>query len=64
MSKPFKVKNGVWKGRILSPVLIDELSIRLKNVNIGSHVNSRPLNHLLYADDSELLAPTHKHYKS
>ena len=43
---------------VLFNVLIDELNIRLNKVNIGLNVNSRPMNHLFYADDSELLAPT------
>ena len=37
---------------------MDELSVKLNNVVLGCYVNGQPLNHLFYADDSVLLAPT------
>ena len=47
---------------ILSPILfsvfINELGVALNNVSIGYHINTQPVNHLLYADDSVILAPT------
>ena len=63
MSTSFGISNGVRQGGILSPyffnVFTDELSKRLNVTEIGCHINGKSINHLLYADDSVLLAPTH-----
>ncbi len=62
VSVPFKVTNGVRQGGVLSPqlfnVYMDELSNNLKNVRTGCHINATCINHLYYADDAVLLAPT------
>ena len=62
MSSGFKVSNGVRQGGILSPYLFcvyaDELSRMLNNVNAGCFVGASLVNHLMYADDLVLLAPS------
>ena len=62
MSEPFFASNGAPQGRILSPcffnLYMDELSIKLNNSNTGCHINDICVNHMFYADDSVLIAPT------
>ena len=62
LSEPFHATNGVRQGGILSPYLfnlyIDELSNKLNKANIGCYINSQPVNHLVYADDMVILAPS------
>ena len=61
-SSRFSVSNGVRQGGILFPVLfnvyVDDLSVQLSSVNIGCYQNGMCMNHLFYADDAVLLAPT------
>ena len=62
MSDGFNVANGVRQGGVLSPhlfgVYMEELSCRLQNLDIGCFINDTCLNHIFYADDAVLLAPT------
>ena len=37
---------------------MDELSVKLSKLNIGCNVNGVRINHMFYADDSVLLAPS------
>ncbi len=61
-SSPFNCCNGVRQGSILSPyffiVYLDELSVKLSQCNCGCYISRTLLNHLLYADDIVLFAPT------
>ena len=54
----------VRQGGILSPVLfnvyVDCLSVKLASVSTGCYVNDVCYNHLIYADDTVLLAPSPK----
>jgi len=64
LSKSFNVSNGVRQGGILSPTLfnvyLNDLSLKLSDSNTGCMINSFTVNHLFYADDSVLLAPSPK----
>ena len=61
-SSSFKVSNGVRQGGILSPrlfsIYMDELSKLLCHTKIGCTIGDARYNHLLYADDLCLLAPS------
>ena len=58
----FSVSNGVRQGGILSPYLfaiyMDDLSVTLNNAKVGCHTNNRCANHMLYADDLCVIAPS------
>ena len=61
-SSAFGVTNGVRQGGILSPfffnIYVDHLSTHLSSVKTGCFINGECMNHLFYADDAVLLAPT------
>ena len=62
MSNGFKVSNGVRQGGVLSPILfniyLDDLSRTLNRSYNGCRLNGVSMNHLIYADDMVLLAPS------
>jgi hypothetical protein len=62
LSKSFKVSNGVRQGSILSPTLfnvyMDDLSKKLKMLGVGCKIDNMCINHLFYADDMVLMAPS------
>ena len=55
ISRKFHVTNGVKQGGILSPKLynfyMDDLSVRLSEINVGDSIGGKRINHLFYADD-------------
>ena len=61
-SPSFTVSNGVRQGGIMSPicfnVFLDDMSTALNRYSGGCMVNSCKINHLFYADDSVLIAPS------
>ena len=62
LSTPFSASNGVRQGGILSPlffnVYMDDLSTILNVSKVGCIMNGVNYNHLMYADDLVLLAPS------
>ena len=68
LSEPFHVTNGVPQGRILSPsffnVYMNDLSVILNSSGTGCNINGVISNHMFYADDSVLLAPSTKSLQS
>ena len=62
LSDGFSVSNGVRQGGILSPYLfciyMDDLSKKLNDLHVGCMIGMMLINHLMYADDLVLLAPS------
>ena len=62
LSSCFYVSNGVRQAGMLSPILfnvyIDDLSTGFTKFKIGCNFNGVFVNHLVYADDTVLLAPS------
>ena len=58
----FKVSNGLRQGRVLSPkifaIYIDDLSQDLAMCKSGCYINEQCMNHVMYAEDIFLLAPS------
>ena len=58
----FTVSNGVRQGGILSPrlfaVYVDDLSKHLHDARSGCFIGHQCINHVMYADDICLLAPS------
>ena len=58
----FNVSNGLSQGSILSPKLfpiyVDDLSYALSSSNAGCFMDNVCINHLKYADDICIFAPT------
>ena len=61
-SGTFNVSNGVKQGGVLSPLLftvyMDVLLTRLKESNVGCHIDRKYLGSFAYADDIILLSPS------
>ena len=62
LSVPFSASNGVRQGGILSPLLfnlyMDDISNTLNSSRQGCIINGVPVNHIMYADDVALIAPS------
>ena len=62
LSSPFSVSNGVRQGGILSPYLfnvyMDKLSMMLNTHDAGCYAGNLKVNHLMYADDVVIIAPS------
>ena len=68
VSESFTMRNGVRQGGILSPLLfnvyVDRLSTKLNQLETGCLFNGCVINHLMYADDIVLFAPSVKGLQS
>ena len=62
LSPFFTVSNGVRQGGIISPIFfniyMDDLSVVLNSLPFGCNMNGVMMNHLMYADDACVLAPS------
>ena len=61
-SEYFSIINGLRKGGVLLPQLfaiyMDNLSVCLTQCNAGCQLNETVINHIMYADDICLMAPS------
>ena len=61
-SQFFTMSNGVRQGGFVSPVLFniytDELSCSLNQSYMGCSMNGMTINHLMYANDTCIIAPS------
>ena len=62
MSNYFCISNGVKEGGIFSPklfsVYVDNFSDKLIKSKTGCHIDNLCINHVMYADDVGLMAPS------
>ena len=62
LSEPFRVSNGIKQGGLLSPYLfnlyVDSLSEQLNRTGVGCLAGVALINHLAYADNMVLVAPS------
>ena len=63
-SSPFTISNGIRQGGIISPFLfnvyMDSLSDELLNLGVGCYIRGVCINHICFADDMVVLAPSAK----
>ena len=63
VSDYFSISNGVRQGRILSlklfSVYVDNLSDKIVVSKVGCSIDNVCMNHVMYADDICLMAPSH-----
>ena len=62
ISDYFSISNGVRQGRIMSPkffsVCVDDLSDKLVKSKVGCSKDNLGMNHVIYADDVCVMAPS------
>ena len=62
ISEPFTIRNGTRQGGLLSPhlynVYVSDLSVNLNNSGVGCFAGGKLVNHLYYADDLVIIAPS------
>ena len=62
VSQYYRISNGVQQSGILSPKLfalyMNELSGALSHCKAGCYINEQCMNHIMYADDICVMAPT------
>ena len=62
VNEAFKSSNGTRQGGVISPhffnVYVDDLSSAVNDLNVGCFINHLCINHLMYADDTVLIAPS------
>ena len=62
LSRKFSISNGIRQGGLLSPLLfnayMENLSIQLNSLGVGCFVTNKCVNHICYADDLVVLAPS------